>query len=285
MSVPQWRNIPILSGRTAESLLEAERGPMETTLDLGRSRAVVLVEDACLRLPDGRAVEKQALQDAWSDPEDCVLLGPSGPQKAYRYSDERRCYYKLFQPFGGRAPTIVVNGATMHTIVHKDPWLDAEDKVATLRRVRGRCLDTCCGMGYSAQLLGRRAEEVVTCEVDPNVLDFCAVNPWSEDLFRRSNITIHPGDQREFVRESPDESFDIVFHDPPTVYQAGELYAESLYREFARILRRRGVIYHYVGEPGKKRGQDYAGGVMRRMKAAGFRSLRRVTSGVLGVAR
>lgn len=282
MSIPRWQRIPIVSGRTARMLTECERGPVEVSLDLGRSRAVVLVQDGSLLLPDGMSVPFGELLDQVSDDADCILLRPDGPEKVYHYSEALSRYYKLFQPFEDRAPTIVINSATMHTVVDKDPWQDACDKVAAMPGARGRCLDTCCGLGYSAQLLSESAAEVVTCEVDPNVLDVCAVNPWSEGLFRRDKIEIFPGDQREFVADCPEGRFDCIFHDPPTVYQAGELYAEALYREFARILRPGGLMYHYVGAPGKKKGQDYAAGVMRRMRDAGFTHLRRVTSGVLG---
>jgi predicted methyltransferase len=254
---------------------------VQASLDLGRSSCVLLATDNRLQLPDGVEIDSESLAEEVSDDADCILLRPNGPEKVYHYSEALSKHYKLFQPFEDRAPTIVINSATMHTVVRKDPWQDAVDKVRAAGRVRGRCLDTCCGLGYSAQLLSTSAGEVVTCEVDLNVLDVCAVNPWSEGLFHRPNIEIHLGDQQEYVANCADGSFDAVFHDPPTVYQAGELYSEALYRQFARILRPGGLMYHYVGEPGKKRGQDYSGGVMRRMQSAGFTRVRRVTSGVL----
>jgi len=287
MTVPAWQSVPIVSGRTAQRMLRAGEGTLEVSLDLGRGRAQVRVEDGAILLPGGARVSKDELADAFSDEEDCVRLDGGACRKVYLFSESERKYYKLFQPFEDRAPTIVINGATMHAIVGKDPWSDAADKVACVpdrpgRRSRpGRCLDTCCGLGYSAQLLAARFESVMACEVDANVLEVASVNPWSEGLFTAPNVEVRNADLREVLAGCAPGSLGCIFHDPPTVYQAGELYAESLYRRFAAALARGGVLYHYVGEPGRKLGRDYAGGVMHRLRSAGFGRVRRVTGGVL----
>lgn len=265
-------------------MLDADAGLIEVSLDLGRTTASISVEDEGLVLPDGARLKKAALAEAFSEPEDCIELRGGECRKVYAYSQAERKYYKLYQPFEGRAPTIIINNATMHAIVDKDPWQDEADKVATLPRRRGECLDTCCGLGYSAQLLAEAGfSRIMTCEVDRNVLEMAAVNPWSEGLFGRPHIAIVNADVRDFVTECPAGRFSCVFHDPPTVYQAGELYSEQLYHEFARVLAGGGALYHYVGAPGRRIGRDYARGVIRRMRAAGFAEVRRVTGGVLGI--
>jgi predicted methyltransferase len=281
MDVPAWQRVPIVSGRTAGRMLRAEEGTLEASLDLGRSRALLRVEAGAFLLPDGARVARAELADALSDPEDCVCLGGGACRKVYIFSESERKYYKLFQPFEDRAPTIVINGATMHAIVGKDPWTDAAGKVACVPERPGQVLDTCCGLGYSAQLLAACCERVVTCEVDANVLEVAAVNPWSEGLFTAPNIEVRHADLRDVLDACGPGRFGCVFHDPPTVYQAGELYAGSLYRRFCAALWRGGVLYHYVGEPGGRHGQDYAAGVMRRLRNAGFSRVRRVTGGVL----
>ncbi len=281
MTMPAWKGVPVVSGRTARRLLQAGEGALEVSLDLGRTRVEVRVDGGALVLPDGACIDRDELAGAFSDAEDCVRLDGGAPRKVYLYSESTRKYYKLYQPFEDRAPTIVINGATMHAIVGKDPWQDAEDKVACLPARPGRCLDTCCGLGYSAQLLAARFEAVTTCEVDANVLDVASVNPWSEGLFTTPNLEVRAADLREVLGGCARGSLGCIFHDPPTVYQAGELYAEDLYRRFAAALARGGALYHYVGEPGRKLGQDYAGGVMRRLRNAGFGRVRRVTSGVV----
>lgn len=284
MSLPSWRQVPIISGRTARRMLEAGFGALEVSLDLGRTETAISVEADEIVLPDARRVKKAALAEVSPEAGDCIELAQGGCEKVYLYSDAERKYYKLYQPFEGRAPTIVINNAPMHAIVRKDPWQDEADKVATLPRRRGECLDTCCGLGYSAQLLADAGfARVTSCEVDLNVLGIAAINPWSGGLFKRPKIALLNVDLRELVAGCPAGRFSCVFHDPPTIFQAGELYSEALYREFAAVLARGGVLYHYVGSPGRRSGRDYARGVMRRMHAAGFIGVRRVTGGVLGV--
>ncbi len=284
MGVPDWQRATVISGRTARRLLDAAEGPLTASLDLGRNRHEVMVEAGALGLPDGQHVARGDLADAFSAPEDCIELRAGECRKVYRYDESLHKYYKLFQPFEDRPPTIVINGATMHPIVGVDPWEGTASMVAAVPRRGEQCLDTCCGLGYSAQMLAAtRFEHVTTCEVDGNVLAVAAVNPWSEGLFGASNVRVLATDLREFVAGSPAGSLDCVFHDPPTVYQAGELYAGELYEEFFRVLAPGGMLYHYVGAPGARRGQDYARGVMRRLTEAGFVRVRRVPGGVLGI--
>jgi hypothetical protein len=231
-------------------------------------------------------VTRAELAAAFSEPEDCVEVRNGECRKVYLYDDAERKYYKLYQPCEGRAPTIIINNATMHAIIGKDPWQDEADKVAVLPRRGGECLDTCCGLGYSAQLLAEAGfTRVTTCEVDLNVLTIASVNPWSEGLFSSPHISIAHTDVRDLVRLCDAGRYACIFHDPPTVLHAGELYAEELYREFARVLHPHGALYHYVGAPGARVGRDYARGVIRRLQDAGFTEVHRVTRGVLALRR
>ncbi len=286
MSLPQWQEIPIISGRTAGRLLDADPGAVTVSLDLGRGRCTVRVEPDTLILPDDRAIGRRELADAFSEPEDCIEIRGGTCRKVYLYDPVLRKYYKLYQPFEDSPPTIIINGATMHSIVEVAPWEGVRQMVEQVPERAGRCFDTCCGLGYSAQLLlGRGFEGVTTCEVDRNVLEVAAINPWSEELFRSPRVEIVLADLREYARDCPEGEFDCVFHDPPTIQMAGELYGEALYREFRRILASGGSLYHYVGRPGRRRGQDYARGVMQRLQSAGFVRVRRVAEGVLAFNR
>jgi hypothetical protein len=286
MELPEWSRVTVISGRTARYLLDASNGPAEVTLDLGLTRATVEVEDDMLCLPEGEHVSRSALEELFNQEEDCIALLGDTWRKVYLYSDETNCYYKLYQPFADQAPTIFINNASMHSIVEKGPWQDEVDKVKVLPPIGGRCLDTCCGLGYSAQLLSRKGfDEVVSCEIDREVLRVASINPWSRSLFHNSVVQIVEIDVRDYVDDLPEGSFEAIFHDPPTVYQAGALYGEELYREFWRVLTNGGVLYHYVGEPGRKRGQDYAHGVIQRLQEAGFRNVKRATSGVVAKCR
>ncbi len=280
MPVPRWQKVPIVSGRTAERLLDAPDGPLTVSLDLGRTASTVQVHGERLFLPRGEHVPRAELRDAFSEPEDCVRLDQGRCRKVYHYDQTKCSYYKLFQPFQDMAPTIVINGMTMHAIVRTDPWSDVRDKVACVPEQAGECLDTCCGLGYSAQLLAAVYDRVVTTEADANVLDVASVNPWSEGLFHTPNVEVRLQDVRYLLAEAEQERFACIFHDPPTVHLAGELYSEVLYRRFRQVLRWGGFLYHYVGAPGGRRGGDYTRGVMRRLQEAGFRDVKRTVGGV-----
>ena len=282
MCIPALKEVPVVSGWTARRLLAAPEGPAVVSFDLGLSRSEVAVEKEVLRLPDGQTVEKTCLADSFSTPEDCVEISSGRARKVYLFSDQTRKYYKLYQPFEDRAPTIVINNASMHRIVGQDPWQDEQEKAAAILPCRGECLDTCCGLGYSAQILAAGGTpEVTTCEVDRNVLAVASVNPWSRGLFRSRAIRVELTDVRDFVAKCDSERFAAIFHDPPTVYQTGELYGAELYAQFRRILKSGGVLYHYVGAPGGRKNQDYARGVIRRLRCSGFCWAKRCVRGVL----
>lgn len=282
MTVPDMNRVPIVSGRTIQWLMQCPTGSITVSLDLGLGQATVKKTRDQLELPEGHAVDLEEMNDAWRHPEDCVVLSEKGCVKVYLYSEERGKHYKLHHHREGDAPTIIINNATMHSMVRMGPWEDEVRKVDSLPLHEGACFDTCCGLGYSAQLLAKAGfDRVITCEEDPNVLEIASVNPWSRGLFRSPAVEIHEADLRDYAAECQRNSFPLIFHDPPTVYQAGELYSEELYREFARILEPGGVLYHYVGEPGRNRGQDYAGGVMDRLHEVGFSSTERTHGGVL----
>ena len=280
------RDAFVVSGRTARRLLDAPAGAIEVSLDLGLTRCEVRVEGGVIRLPDGTSVTADALAGAFRDDEDCIEIAAGSCLKVYRFDPERGKYYKLFQPFEDLAPTLVIAGRTMHTIVGTDPWDDAAQKVGAMGRGRrGACLDTCFGLGYSAQLLARAGwGRVVSCEVDPNVIECAAVNPWSRGALEDPRIEIVQEDVREYVACCPDGSLSAVFHDPPTVHLAGELYGPAFYRELARVLAPGGALYHYVGAPGARAGRDHTRGVMQRLREAGFTGLRRQARGVLASA-
>jgi predicted methyltransferase len=170
----------------------------------------------------------------------------------------------------------------LHRVKGITPWEDTLEKVRAARVFRGaKVLDVCTGLGYTAiASLDYGASSVVTVERDENVLAVAAVNPWSRRL-ADPRVKIALADAADFVRELPDASFDRVVHDPPRLALAGELYGLDFYRELYRVLKPGGVLFHYVGEPGRARGLNIAGGVSGRLKRAGFEVLGRKAMGVV----
>jgi predicted methyltransferase len=71
----------------------------------------------------------------------------------------------------------------------------------------------------------------------------------------------------------PSLSVDAVLHDPPRFALAGELYAQAFYDQLARVLKRKGRLFHYTGSPNKiSRGRDLASEVIKRLQIAGFQA-------------
>jgi predicted methyltransferase len=148
--------------------------------------------------------------------------------------------------------------------------------IKDLRPLRGVCLDTCCGLGYSALAMAASpaVSSVVCCEVDANVLEAVRHNPASAALFDNPKIDLRLADAIDVVGELPDASFDRIFHDPPRLALAGELYSLAFYQELFRVLRKGGKLFHYTGAPGEKAGRRVREGIIRRLREAGFTALK-----------
>jgi len=182
-------------------------------------------------------------------------------------------YYKLVPTLPGSWPTLEINGIHMHRVRGADPASDTRAKVVAARIRRGvEVLDTCMGLGYTAiASVQRGAKRVVTVEIDPNVIRLARLNPWSWGL-GAPEITLVNDDVVRYVKTLDSESFDRIIHDPPRIMgSTGPLYSVSFYRELYRILRPRGVLYHYTGEPGRKHGANFPGRVKSKLEQVGFR--------------
>ena len=74
-----------------------------------------------------------------------------------------------------------------------------------------------------------------------------------------------------------------MLHDPPRFGMAGELYSQVFYDQLARVLTRRGRLFHYTGAPNKvSSGRDLQQEVAARLRRSGF-TAELCFDGVLGV--
>lgn len=166
----------------------------------------------------------------------------------------------------------------MHRVKDTDPRSAAMAMVRALGRVSGRILDTATGLGYTAIAMARSAEMVTTVELDPGAQEIARQNPWSRELFGNPRIEQIMGDSAEIIGELPDNSFDCIMHDPPTLSLAGDLYSGAFYREALRILKPSGRLFHYVGDPATQSASRTTRGVTRRLADAGFTEIRPETA-------
>ena len=257
---------PLLTSKESAALLAARRGgvtSLECTLDLGRTTATVEAGAQCWAW---RGVEYPYLEEC----------------------RERTVYYwtgTAFEPvsrYGGSLiklvptewgpPTFEIDGIKMLPTSQVSPWEDAAAKVA-LVEPRGKViLDTCGGLGYfAAWCVAGGAAQVLSFEKNPDVLWLRTINPWSPAL--GGALVLEQADIAERIATLPDASVDAVLHDPPRFGIAGELYSQAFYDHLARVLRRRGRLFHYTGAPNRlTSGRDVPAEVARRLQRAGMRT-------------
>jgi predicted methyltransferase len=262
----------VLSGLHVRPLLAARREGREAaraSLDLGLTATDLPLSAAGVTLPDGQQLSWTTVDEVASQETACFTLEGGRAIKITRFSHVTNRACSLMATDG--APTLIVAGFTMHRIVGIEPNEDTRRKIATIAPVHGRVLDTCTGLGYTAIAAAQRAEQVVTIELDPTVLEIARLNPWSRALFDDGHITRIVADSVDEVRRLPAETFSIVLHDPPTFSLAGDLYSGAFYQELYRVLKDGGRLFHYIGRVESKKSHALARGVMRRLAEAGFR--------------
>ena len=245
-----------------------------TSTDLGLSTVTVRMESGGVHYPDGSQLSWPQSAHIIETPNQCFEVGREGPPQAIALFSKTTNSLRSLMPTAG-APTMLVSGFSMHRIKGTEPWTDTQTKIHALAPITGRVLDTTTGLGYTALMAARTADEVVTIELDPTGIEIARRNPWSSELFTRPNISQRLGDAFEVVSELPAGGFDRVLHDPPYLSLAGELYSEEMYRRLYRVLRPGGRLFHYIGDPTSQSGARVTAGVLRRLEAAGFRSLAR----------
>lgn len=173
-------------------------------------------------------------------------------------------------------PTFEIDGIKMLPTARVSPYEDAERKVSLIQPRGKVILDTCGGLGYFAAWCVRgKAMRVDSYEKNPDVIWLRSLNPWSPDSpwshERGRVLTLINGDIAERITALPSESLDAILHDPPRFGIAGELYSQALYDQLARVLKRRGKLFHYTGAPnGLASGRNLHNEVAARLRRAGF---------------
>ncbi len=262
----------VLSHIQAQHLLEARRAgerAMVVSPDLGLSTVEVAVEEEGVRFPGGEFLTWEDIATIHKAQNNCFVVEDSTPRKIQVFSEYTNRLYTLMPTEG--APTMLVSGIPMHRIKGIDPLQDTLRKIKTIAPVIGRVLDTATGLGYTAIEAAKTAEQVITIELDPAVLEVARLNPWSQALFENPRIVQIIGDSFEEVQNFEDESFARIIHDPPTFSLAGELYSGEFYRQLFRVLQRGGRLFHYIGDLSSRSGRNVARGAMRRLQEAGFK--------------
>jgi predicted methyltransferase len=167
-------------------------------------------------------------------------------------------------------PTFEIDGIKMLPTAKVSPYADAERKVGLVQPRGKLILDTCGGLGYfAAWCLREQARHVFSYEKNPDVIWLRSLNPWSPEI--GPGLTLTQGDIAEQIASQPSASVDAILHDPPRFGIAGELYSQAFYEQLARVLKRKGRMFHYTGTPNKlTTGRDVPNEVATRLRHAGF---------------
>ena len=262
-----WQVSPILHAR------EGGKQEVSTLLDLGLTRAEVLLEADRVVFSDAEWLSWDSLEEISESDTGCYLVEGHRAYKIQQFSEFLGRAYSLMPTEG--APTLLISGIPMHRVKGTDPHRDTLTKIRAIAPVVGRVLDTCTGLGYTAIEAAKTAEQVVTIELDPTVLEVARLNPWSRALFEHPRIEQVVGDAFDAIQDFEDESFTRIIHDPPMFSLAGDLYSGEFYRDLYRVMRRKGRLFHYVGDLSSRSGRNVVKGVQRRLEEAGFSRIAR----------
>jgi uncharacterized protein len=259
---------PLLTLKVHDALrAAAERGltSVECSLDLDRSVTRVEIE------PTQWLWQGHAFPYLDNCKDRTIYYWADGTfQRAERFTTS---LFKLVPTQWG-APTFEIDGIKMLPTAHVSPYADAESKVALIRPRGKVVLDTCGGLGYfAAWCLRGQAQRVLSYEKSADVLWLRGFNSWSPENTSDADdrLTLHQGDITEQIALLPDACVDSILHDPPRFGIAGELYSQAFYDQMARVLKRRGALFHYTGSPNKlTSGRDVPNEVATRLRRAGF---------------
>lgn len=254
---------PLLTLKVHEALQAAARSGVtrvECSLDLERSRTSVEVSTDHWTWQGTRYPFLEACKDRT-----IYYWAGQAFQPVARYTNS---LIKLVPTEWG-PPTFEIDGVKMLPTAKVSPYEDAQRKVALIRPRGKVILDTCGGLGYfAAWCLQGQAGKVLSYEKNEDVIWLRSVNPWSPP---DGELTLVRGDVAAEIASLADHSFDAVLHDPPRFGIAGELYSQVFYDHLARVLRPRGLLFHYTGTPNKlTSGRDVPNEVAGRLRKAGF---------------
>ncbi len=265
----------VLSHFQADQLLAASQAGQPVVAcspDLGITTANLSLTPGGVAFPDGSVLDWECVEEIHANPNGCYVFEGGSITKVQAFSPVTDRFCSLMPT--ASAPTLLIAGFPMHRIKDTDPYRDTLSKLQAIQPVHGRVLDTATGLGYTAIQASQDAEQVVTIELDPAVLEIARLNPWSQALFDTPKITQIVGDSFEEVKSFEDGYFARILHDPPTLSLAGDLYSTEFYRELYRILSRGGRLFHYTGSLESDHGKKVSRGVIQRLYEAGFKNIR-----------
>jgi len=265
----------ILSHFQAAEITKAildKKESIRVSLDLGISKSAVTIDyrNGKVAFSADDSLSFDSVSKIAATEQVCFVVEKSQATKIQLFSEETNLFYKLYPT--PDAPTAEISGIRMHRVKERTPWQDTEDKIRVVSPLKGKILDTCCGLGYTSIAAARfeDVERVYTFERDQNMVVLADYNPWSVELFSNKKIKLAIDDVFSAIKYFDAGFFSAVIHDPPRMALSPELYGLEFYQQLHRVLKKGGKLYHYTGSPGEKKGINIVRGVIKRLKEAGF---------------
>lgn len=271
---------PIITGYKARNLLNCRKD--ETRLKLGKKEVAIFREGKKLffnwNYPKwGKKKIKIPLKSLEIPKRHVYTIFPD--KKFSRASMFRDSYYQLIAPHPHSSFTVEIDGVHMHTIKNTTPLEITSEKVSLLNISPGeKILDICTGLGYSVIEAKEKGGKVKTIEKNKEVLQLAQLNPYSKKL---EGTPIILGDAVEVLPSLFNEKFDKIFHDPPRFSLGSELYSLRFYERLYQVLQKKGLLYHYTGNPGVHQERNIKKGIKNRLRRAGFKVLTEKKEGFL----
>jgi len=270
----------IMSVYQARKLISDKREVIKVSLDLGITVSEVRRGKKDFIFPDGQKLTSKDIEKIIKKDTSCFLIENNSIIPVHRFSEETNKFYKLFPT--NSWPSLEISGIRMHVTKSMTPEEDTKLKISFIKPCTGNILDTCTGLGYTAIMASKTANEVHTCEVDEGVIEMEHLNPYSQQLFTNKNIIRIHGNVFEEIKKLKKNHFNAVIHDPPRQALSPPLYSEEFYKQVHRVLVPGGRFYHYTGDPGSRnRGRDIRAGIIRRLKKIRFKNVERVFKGLV----
>lgn len=217
---------PVITRKEAEKILKSKE-EVSVSLDLGITETPVSIRDGIVSLA-GKNIPLSEFKKVKEDA--CYVAEDNTLKKAAFFSGETNFYYKIVPTVDW--PTITLSSTPMHRHTKVSPKKDTESKITVISPVKGKVLDTCCGLGYTAIMSARNADFVYTFERDKFVINLASYNPYSQELFSNKKIRLFEEDVSEGIKKFEKDFFDRVIHDPPTFKYSPELFSKSFIQNF-----------------------------------------------------
>ncbi|MFA6460664.1 MAG: methyltransferase [Candidatus Woesearchaeota archaeon] len=258
--------LPILSSKDLQRISQAikcKSSEIEVSLDLGITQTSIKLS------AKGFLFNKQdiLLPKIRDNDHSCYVLIKSQLEKVQFFSPETNSLYKLV-PTSYR-PILQVSGTSMH----KKEFVERVEQ----DKLQGKVLDSGTGLGYTAIIAAKTAEEIITIEIDKNVTEIAKYNPYSQELFENKKIKRVRGNIVQKITKFKEGEFDFLIFDAGTPRSSDDFFSLKNYQQAHRVLKERGKLYHYLPKHQITKGRDFGGEAIARMEKAGFKVIDRKT--------